>query len=170
MRKYIAVLLLGTLFGASCSGEGSRESDALLELGKYPATFFTFEEGELRVVNGNLAFDDRSLSLLSNFDSIENISLLDSKVSGEGLRKMGNRETLLELSLTGSVVIDEDLEVLTEYERLEDLELNGSQVTNACIPFILRMKNLKRVGLSRNLTDEGFERLQSLRPDLDIDY
>jgi hypothetical protein len=113
------------------------------------------------LILNNTHIDDRALSRLRDLRSLTFLSLTNSDVTGPGLVHLRGLEGLRCVWIDGSPLCDSGLaELARHHPRLEDLDLGRTAVTDAGLPFVGMLRNLKNLSLdSTAVTDEGLESL-----------
>lgn len=109
-------------------------------------------------------------TLLSASPQITWLNLPDAGLSDEDLSTIGELSQLTRLRLQRNKLTDAGLKHLKHLQRLESLNLYGNQITDAGIVTLAALPALRKLYLWQTaVTQQGVERLQQLRPELDID-
>jgi hypothetical protein len=115
-------------------------------------------------ISGSL--DDAAWKEVGSINSLRSLTLWDTNVDGPGIEYLVALKNLKDLHLCGSTLTVDGCASLSKLEGLESLELHqdrGIQATDACMPHLARMKNLRNLFLrSSKLTDAGVKELAAL--------
>jgi hypothetical protein len=137
---------------------------------------------ELKVLNGlrklNLAgairLTDAAAETINGFAALEELSL-PSTITVKGVGKLGGLKKLRTFYLGGGSPGDEAVKTIAEnMPDLEGLELGtfglgGNGVTDASVPYLAKLKKLKKAGLAGSqFTDAGLKELRAALPDCTI--
>jgi hypothetical protein len=95
---------------------------------------------------------DDDLSVISSLTNLMEISLSGSGVAGPGLTNLRGLRRLAHLDISDTPVTDDYLSNLSGLTTLESLSL-GAPITDAGIPNILPLKNLKEIGFMNSMVD-----------------
>ena len=103
---------------------------------------------------------DAALEPIKDIDPrfLTSLSLVNARVSDEGMVHLEGLTNLLELDLTNAQITDHGLTRLREFENLRSLNLSGCQITDAGLAHCMELKNLNALYLNHTqVTGAGFE-------------
>ncbi len=119
---------------------------------------------------GCSSFSDAGLAIFSNFETIEAMYLVRTKISDDGLRVVSKMRNLESLVLHTTFVSDVGVGHLRDLPRLQSLGLDHTRLTNRSVEYFLSMKALKRVRVSRTgITEQAIRDARQVRRDLAIE-
>ena len=97
---------------------------------------------------------------LEGFDSLETLSLVQSKVDDAGLAVIARLRRLRYLGLSGCKFTDRGLAPIAQLDSLEALGLDQTEITDAGLETLADQKSLASVSVSMTqITDQGLELL-----------
>ena len=90
---------------------------------------------------------DSSLAHLQGLAGLEDLTINNSRVTGEGLQFLNGSESLLELRMSGIPLEPDALDLLTQFPKLRNLQLHQSQITDQSFSRLPSLQNLERISL-----------------------
>jgi serine/threonine protein kinase/Leucine-rich repeat (LRR) protein len=111
-----------------------------------------------------LRLSDKALALLEGHAALEILDLSENRITGQGLSKLAAARGLKQLLMRNTNVSDLHLASLAQFPELEALDLAaGGNLTDAALPSIARLTNLKSLGLrGAKITDAALQELAKL--------
>jgi hypothetical protein len=112
---------------------------------------------------------DAGLESLKSLKHLRSISLSKTPITDQGMHSLASYPALQSLELLDTQVTDKGVAALKSSRNLARLELSGPHITDACLPDLAAIPTLKKVDLyGPTFTPAGIERLQKLRPDMQV--
>jgi internalin A len=114
----------------------------------------------------DLAIDDRGLASIAELKNLEELQLLKTNVSGEGIRYLSSLAKLLFLNLSITPTADSAMKYVAEHHQLKNLKLRDTNVGDQSVALLTGLTKLKSLDLSDSkITDAAMPdigKLQSL--------
>jgi hypothetical protein len=114
-------------------------------------------------------FTDAEMNRVPRLESLENLSLIDTSISGGGIARLEECKTLKTLYLSGGGITDETATGFMRLGGLHGLELKRTQVTSEGLANVKNMRGLRTLNIYKasRVGDEGMKHLARL-PELEV--
>jgi hypothetical protein len=135
-------------------------ADAFLHLRQHPE----LRTVAIRGTAANLSFDDSLFDHLAEIPRLAKLSIIECRLEGDSLQKIGRVKGLKSLSLSSSRFEYEDWSALGQLDKLEVLNLQLCAVGDDELRFVSSLKNLRVLQLYGNgrITRKSLPMLQKL--------
>jgi hypothetical protein len=100
------------------------------------------------------ATSDKILDHVGKLKQLQALSLWNSDVTDDGMKKLQSLEKLQVLNLDGITLTDAAIEHLAALPELRSLSLNGTKITNACTASFARFPKLMEIRIWKTRIDE----------------
>ena len=114
--------------------------------------------------NGRPIYGDAELRTLHDDLEIVSLPLSHSQITDAGIKYLKGMRNLKELSLIDTRISDDGLRILQSqsHPKLESLALEGTRVTDKGLYYVGRMTTLRSLGVNEKTTDAGLKNLLPL--------
>lgn len=126
--------------------------DMKLQRGALATPFSRFESTK----NLPEPFSDKHLFLLGKFPGLKKITLIDSFVTGVGLKDLPNKRSIEAAAISGKLT-DEGVKELATFPNLKDVDIRNTQTTLTAVDALLQAPKLSHLSIS--VSDDAIDLL-----------
>jgi Leucine-rich repeat (LRR) protein len=166
-----------------CHGKDGRHSDLMADnlpisavnpsspFDGFPATSVEWgDNGLLKGISSHSAFDNTAALELSNYPSLEYLTLLDSPLSDAGVECLTGLQKLSMLSLSGTKITSNCIPSIAKIKSLTYLDLSRTNIDGSSVQSLVALKSIKSLIVSNTLlTREDIEVLRKEMPSCQIE-
>ena len=112
---------------------------------------------------GSKKFNNKYMHVLAEFTSLKSLNVNDLAITDDGLKKINKLKSLEQLYLIRTKITDDGMREIAELTNLNLLDLNFTRITDAGLKHVSQLKNLKSLHLcGSSITDKGLKELAGL--------